>query len=147
MITNSGFTAGAEAVAHDEGIALHVVRPNFDYTGLPKIDRVAIRGAIGEISRSSDLPIYMHQTNVKALDIDASDYLVDIEPLLGCASDQERFLVRVLSRRLKYLEWVISLVQSGSYGSEEDIPGFQLEITKTRNHIDEVLAKIKKPDS
>jgi len=34
MITSIGFTEGAEAAARDEGIALHIVRPNFDHATL-----------------------------------------------------------------------------------------------------------------
>lgn len=147
MITNSGFTSGAEAVAKDEGIALHIVRPNFKYLHLPRTDRVAIQQAIKDIALGTNLPVYTHETHLKALDIDAADYLAEIEPILKYASEQESFMVRTLSRRLRYLEWLVGLIREGSYGKEEDVPGFQLEIIKTKQYIDQVVAKIKRPES
>jgi hypothetical protein len=35
VLTTAGFTASAEAAAQDEGIALHIARPNFDSSLLP----------------------------------------------------------------------------------------------------------------
>ncbi len=39
MITNTGFTSGAEAAARDDGIGMHIVVPAFDYSNLPKKNR------------------------------------------------------------------------------------------------------------
>src|SRR5262249_51130257 len=46
LLTNSGFTAGAIAAAQDDGIALHIVRPEFDYSGLSPKDTSLIRQEI-----------------------------------------------------------------------------------------------------
>jgi hypothetical protein len=43
MITNIGFTSGAILAAKDEGIGLHIVKPQLDTDQLPKRHRVAIR--------------------------------------------------------------------------------------------------------
>lgn len=63
MITNSGFTAGAEAVAKDEGIALHIVRPDFDISSLPKRGRPTILTKIQEIAAVTPRPIYEASVN------------------------------------------------------------------------------------
>lgn len=46
MITNLGFTAGAIAAAKDHAIGLHIVRPEFDPSCLPKKDRQSIRNVL-----------------------------------------------------------------------------------------------------
>jgi hypothetical protein len=68
MLTSTGFTAGAKAAAQDEGIALHIVRPTFDYTVLPQKDVEAIQAKIQEIAASAPEPIYLHQVEYKAFD-------------------------------------------------------------------------------
>jgi hypothetical protein len=68
MLTNLGYTAGAVAVAKDEGIALHIVRPDFPIGLLPKRDSVMIQGKLNEIANSSATPIFLHEIVHKAFD-------------------------------------------------------------------------------
>ena len=142
MITNSGFTSGARAVAQDEGIALHIVKPNFDYSSLPKQDREAIQDAIQEMANRSDNLIYVHETYFKAIEVDASRFLAEIAPLLSHASDQERLMVSALSRRLEYLEMVIDRIIAGTYGSKDDIPKLNLEADKTKEMLASIISSI-----
>lgn len=68
MLTNQGYTSGAVAAAKDEGIALHIVKPNFDIANLPINDRVAIQESFLDISSSSHEPVYMHEVVHRAFD-------------------------------------------------------------------------------
>ena len=70
MINNIGFTKGAEAAAKDEGIALHIVRPNFDYAilDLGLKDRKAIQTQFQKISTHGKLP-YTYEVVHRALDL------------------------------------------------------------------------------
>jgi len=67
MITNSEFTSGAEAVAKDEGIALHIVKPVFEVSLLPVKDRSLIKAKIQEIA-SVNQTVYQHIIIHKAFD-------------------------------------------------------------------------------
>lgn len=70
MITSSEFTSGAEAVAKDEGIALHIVKPTFDATILPAKDRSLIQAKIQEVDSSiADQTVYEHVTIHKAFEL------------------------------------------------------------------------------
>jgi Restriction endonuclease len=60
MITNTDFTAGARAVAQDEGVALHIVRPSFDFAALDKKNSTTIQAQICLLSTSASIPIYFH---------------------------------------------------------------------------------------
>lgn len=63
MITNSGFTQGAVAVAKDKGISLHIVIPAFDVSVLPTKNRLLIQAKIKELSASIENQIvYNHFT-------------------------------------------------------------------------------------
>jgi len=68
MLTSTGFTTGAKAAAQDEGIALHIVRPEFDYAVLPLKDVRAIQTRIQEIAANAPGPIYSHQVEHKAFE-------------------------------------------------------------------------------
>jgi hypothetical protein len=70
MITNVGFTAGAIAAAQDDGIALHVVGPNFDVSGLPRGDRAAIRSALRARASQTAGPLYSHHVEHRGLGLD-----------------------------------------------------------------------------
>jgi hypothetical protein len=70
MITNVGFTAGAIAAARDDGIALHVVEPNFDISGLPRGDRAAIQGALRDRASRTAEPLYSHRVEHRGLGFD-----------------------------------------------------------------------------
>jgi hypothetical protein len=68
MITTQGYTAGAVAAAKDEGIALHIVRPNFDFGILPIQDRSAIQAKLLEVASTSNHPVFQHEVIHKAFD-------------------------------------------------------------------------------
>ena len=70
MITNIGFTEGAEAVAKDEGIALHIVRPNFDHAilDLGLKDRKAIQTQFQK-PLTGDKPPYTYEIVHRAFDL------------------------------------------------------------------------------
>ncbi len=68
MLTNSGFTRGAVAVAKHEGIALHVVRPMFDFAVLHAKNPVIIREQIQTIATTASKPLYSTEVVHRALD-------------------------------------------------------------------------------
>jgi hypothetical protein len=147
MITNSDFTTGARAAAQDEGIALHIVKPTFDYSSLSKRDREVIQETIQRMAKSSDRLVYVHETHFKAIEVNASRFLAEIAPSLNLASDQEKFMVSALSRRLKYLEMIIDRINAGTYGDKDDIPKLNLEVDKTKKIISSIIANINKSGS
>ncbi len=67
LITNIGFTKGAKAVAESNGIALHIVAPEFDASELPVGDRDGTRRELQQISLSSSHPIYSHRVEHRGL--------------------------------------------------------------------------------
>ena len=68
MLTNQGYTTGAIAAAKDDGIALHIVKPNLISANLPIKDRVAIQENFIASSSSSKKPIYIHEVVHRAFD-------------------------------------------------------------------------------
>lgn len=68
MLTTQGYTAGALAAAKDEGIALHIVKPNIEVTHLPTQGRSSIQSKMQEISASSGQPIFLHEVVHRAFD-------------------------------------------------------------------------------
>lgn len=68
MLTNLGYTSGAVAVAKDEGIALHVVNPNFNVRMLPVQSRNNIQAKLGEIASTLSQPVFLHEIVHKAFD-------------------------------------------------------------------------------
>ena len=70
MITNIGFTEGAEAVAKDEGIALHIVHPDFDIAILDTNlkDRKVIQTQFQKLS-TNDKPPYTYEIVHRAFDL------------------------------------------------------------------------------
>ena len=68
MLTNQGYTAGAIAAAKDDGIALHIVKPNLIADNLPIKDRAAIQENFLASSSVSKKPIYMHEVVHRAFD-------------------------------------------------------------------------------
>jgi hypothetical protein len=68
LITNFGFTEGARAAAHDEGVALHLVGPRFAPGALVDGDRTAIRQQLADWARiSAGRPLYVHEMIRKSL--------------------------------------------------------------------------------
>lgn len=61
MITNTGFTEGAMNVAEQLGIALHILKPDFEKKGLPVKDRTKIQEAFTRIKEERNGPIYTFQ--------------------------------------------------------------------------------------
>jgi hypothetical protein len=70
LITNTTFTAGAMAAAKDEGIALLVVRPDFEVADLPKGDRAAIQSSLAAIKAQTARSLWTHHVEHKALGFD-----------------------------------------------------------------------------
>lgn len=68
MLTNQGYTKGAIAVAKNEGIALHIVRPNFETENLPTTDRDVIQDNLLGISVSYNKSIFTHEVVHRAFD-------------------------------------------------------------------------------
>lgn len=71
MITNVGFTRGAVAAAKDHGIALHVVKPVFEVSNLPRSDRAAIQGALAAERERTRRPLYSLHIEHRGLGFDA----------------------------------------------------------------------------
>lgn len=70
MITSVGFTAGAVAAAQDDGIALHIVRPNFDISELPRGDRTAIQRSLRDRASRAPATLYSHHVEHRGLGFD-----------------------------------------------------------------------------
>ena len=68
MITNTGFTKGAKDVAENKRIALHIVRPSFDYAELDLKNRETIQTQLQEFSTNGKLD-YVHETVHKAFEL------------------------------------------------------------------------------
>ena len=68
ILTTQGYTAGALAAAKDEGIALHIVKPNFDFSILPIQDRSTIQAKLLEVASNSNQPVSQHEIIHKAFD-------------------------------------------------------------------------------
>lgn len=68
MLTNIGYTDGAIAVAKDKGIALQIVKPEFDVKHIPAKDRSAMQFVFQEISVSHQKPIYSFEVVHRAFD-------------------------------------------------------------------------------
>jgi hypothetical protein len=68
MITNVGFTDGAIAVAKDHGIALHIVAPTVDGSGLPRGDRAAIQRALRDMASQMPGSLYSHHVEHRGLE-------------------------------------------------------------------------------
>ena len=68
VITNTDFTQGARAVAENKGIALHIVRPNFDHAVLHVTDRNVIQTQIQEMSSETTESPYLSQIVYRAFD-------------------------------------------------------------------------------
>ena len=72
MITNTAFTSGADAVAQDKGIALHILRPTFDATALPSKARSEILAGIQQIASTTSQCVYEHVVVQRTFDLAAS---------------------------------------------------------------------------
>jgi hypothetical protein len=68
ILTTQGYTKGAVAAAKDEGIALHIVKPNFDFSILPIQSQIAIQAKLQEIASASNQPVFLNEVVHKAFD-------------------------------------------------------------------------------
>ena len=69
LITNTDFTDGARKAAKNHRIALHIVRPNFDYAILHKKNRGTIQTQLQEYINDTKDP-YIHEIVNKAFDFE-----------------------------------------------------------------------------
>jgi len=69
MLTNRGFTSGAQAAAKDGGIALHIVQPTLDVSVLDPKDRTLIQSQLQELASSGPQAVFQHQVVHKAFDL------------------------------------------------------------------------------
>lgn len=80
MITNVGFTRGAVAAAKDQGIALHILKPQFDSSILPRRDRAAIQAALAAERARTRQPLHSLHVEHRGLGFDvhpAADRVTD----------------------------------------------------------------------
>lgn len=68
MLTNIGFTAGALAAAHDDGIALHTISPALDVAALPMNDREAIQASLASVEDQAESSLFKHRVVNRGLD-------------------------------------------------------------------------------
>ena len=68
MLTSQGYTAGAVAAAKDDGVALHIVKPNFEDSILPARDRGEIQAKLNGVASASSQPVFLHEIVHKAFD-------------------------------------------------------------------------------
>lgn len=73
MITNIGFTEGALAVADNKGIALHVVRPDFDCANLHPKNADLIRSQLLELCSAQAKPLYTFDVVHRGFDLTPQD--------------------------------------------------------------------------
>lgn len=70
MLTNTDFTDGARSMAENNGIALHIMRPDFNYNSLESRDRAIIQSNLRNLSSGGQICLYQHQVIYKAFDIE-----------------------------------------------------------------------------
>ena len=69
IITNTDFTCGAQKAAKNHEIALHIVKPNFDYATLHTNDIPTMQTQLQEFYSISEKP-YIHEMVHRAFDFD-----------------------------------------------------------------------------
>lgn len=100
VITTQGYTAGAVAAAKDEGIALHIVKPNIQATQLPTRGRALIQARLQEISSSSSQPIFLHEVVHRAFDFSEASPQSQRPSVLGRSPRYETRVVTGYKTRL-----------------------------------------------
>lgn len=87
MFTPVGFTAGAIAVAKDEGIGLHILMPSLEVSRLQADDQASIQAALQGLASSSSSPLFAHEVIYKAFEFGADRQNVEAGPrTLGTTS-------------------------------------------------------------
>ena len=112
MITNIGFTRDAKNFAENHGIALHIVRPNFDYAtlGLVLKNREQIQTQLRE-PFSSSKPAYIHEVVYRAFDLGTG--AADQSSTLGKTSTYSNKAVKTASSRVVQTSSYTQKVQGG----------------------------------
>ena len=142
MLTNYGYTEGAKSVAQDEGIALHIVKPNFDYSHFDRKKRSTIQGNIKNVALNSKGFIWELHTYTKSINFPSSEIPEYIQEALSFASNGDLFYIRVLLRSLDYLNHVKNLIELGEYGSSEMLPEIINKINQNKILVDEKINEI-----
>jgi len=124
LITNVGFTSGAEAAAQDDGIGLHIVVPAFDYSRLPKSNRKEIQHRLSQMPSQLASVVYSHAA-YKSIEIE----LIGGDSLIERADPIDQFKLCVLEWRLGYL-WVLSA--RGDAVDPKQISDLEIEIDQLR---------------
>jgi len=96
MITNVGYTAGAQAAADQHRIALHVLSPTFDPSSLPHGDRAAIQAALREQASTATGPIYSFRVEHRGLGFAATVASAVSPPVVATPSVPSGHQTRVL---------------------------------------------------
>ncbi len=98
MITNTGFTAGAKAVAENSGIALHVVEPSPSLELPSTSDRAEIRKALASFSAASPQSApYTFRVEQRAHDAPLPATQVQRPPVAGPSSASPALVTRVVA--------------------------------------------------
>lgn len=124
LITNTGFTSGAEAAARDEGIGLHIVVPAFDCSKLPQKNRKEIQEALSQMPSQLASIVYSHAV-CKAIEIE----LIGNDDLIEGADPIDQFVLTALEQRLGYL-WMLSA--RGDAVDPKQISNLETEIAQMR---------------
>jgi hypothetical protein len=120
MITNIGFTAGAVAAAQDDGIALHVVVPDFDIPTLPRGDRAAIRVALREKASLGAGSLYSHQVEHRGLGFRETT-TAGSTPSAAITPDSQGYETRVIATPSRLISGPAT---NRSIGGDENRRGF-----------------------
>jgi hypothetical protein len=65
LMTNFGYTDGAMLAAQDAGVALHLVKPAFDYRRLHPVDPAIIQSQLQSLARMAGRPLCVHELLLK----------------------------------------------------------------------------------
>lgn len=131
MITNTGFTSGAIAVAKDEGIGLHIVRPKFEASLLSNLSSKDIQAAYIEIELHSKQNIYEHQNVYKYFQASCCEE-EGLEDEFD-SPDVDTWYLTQLRRRRDYL---VMLWQIGYEQDVQEIVDLEREIDSLNNELE-----------
>ncbi len=120
MITNTGFDSGVKALAENRGIALHIVRPSFDYTILHPKKRETIQTQLQEPFTGSKPP-YTHEIVYRAFDLGTD--VVGQSSGQGNTDPDSKGKVPRYSNKMVQPRSYTQKVQGGRGGSGKKVPG------------------------
>ncbi len=104
IITNTGFTSGADAAARDDRIGMHIVLPAFNYSKLPTKNREQIQQVMHETQSLATELIYRGDATYKSAEIE----LIEKDDWVEGLKPADLFLLSALRKRLGYL-WMLSV--------------------------------------